>query len=126
MFIVLCCVFAEIIDSPEPVNIGENGVAVFNCTAVSTRIIFSVNGQPFDPDMQGIRMLDTKVLNKSREIRSRSLVVDATLDRNGTEVVCLAFYSKKVNTSDPVMMLVQGISLATCTCICMCTCVILL
>lgn len=116
------CVFADIIDSPEPMNVGENRKAVFTCTAVSTRIIFSVNGQPFDPDMQGIRMLDTKVLNKSREIRSRSLVVDATPDRNGTEVVCLAFYYMEVDTSDPVMMLVQGISLATC----ICTCVILL
>lgn len=107
-------------------NVGENRKAVFTCTAVSTRIIFSVNGQPFDPYMQGIRMLDTIVLNKSREIRSRSLVVDGTLDKNGTEIVCWAFYYMEVNTSDPVMMLVQGISLATCTCTCVCTCVILL
>ena len=102
--------FPEIIESPQPVNISRDGKAVFNCTAVSDSISFNVDGGPIDENQlrNGFHLQD-EVFDPSSNLRFRALVVDATPDKNGIVVQCVAFSSGYAPVvSLPVIMLVQG------------------
>lgn len=102
--------FPEIIEPPQPVNISRDGKAVFNCTTVSDSISFNVNEEPMDENKlrNGFHLQD-EVFDPSSNLRFRALVVDATPDKNGIVVQCVAFSSGYAPVvSLPVIMLVQG------------------
>lgn len=105
-----CTHFPEIIEPPQPVNISGDGKAVFNCTAVSDSISFNVDGGPMDENQLRNRFhLQDEVFDPSSNLRFRALVVDATPDKDGTVVQCVAFSSGYTPAlSPPVIMLVQG------------------
>ena len=102
-------------------NVSSGDNAVFNCTAIATYIVWEVNGAPIDSDFisRGFDQGPLVTLNVSQNLRTDSLTVLGSADNNNASIVCVAILqlseTKFVgNTSDAVLLLVQGTALIVC------------
>ena len=105
-----------ILTPPRSVNISLNEVAVFNCTAIATFIIWRVNGEP----VANIRSkgFDDKALivtvNETQNLRMRTLRVVGSPDSHNVSITCVALLqisgtnNFSVAQSEPALILVQG------------------
>ena len=107
---------ADIIISPQSVNISSGDHAVFNCTAIATDLNWKVNDDSFNTDYEskGFHELAVVVLDASQSLRTASLRVLGSAHSNNASIVCVAIleYSQLLfvgNKSEPALLLVQGI-----------------
>lgn len=106
--------FAGIVIPPQSVNITLNKVAQVNCTAIASVILWAVNGEPAEHvnkevfDDSG----DLKVLNKSENLRMKTLTITGALCSNNATLACIAALhiedEFEYAESTPATILVQG------------------
>ena len=101
-------IITDITSPPQSVNISLNGVAVFNCTYVPLliwladgvdQIVNGSNGYKFSTMPYGLP-----------NIRTTTLEVTASMDKNNTNITCTAISRSPLSKSDsePALLLIQG------------------
>ena len=100
--------FADIINSPQSVNVSLNEIALFNCTGFAEFIRWNVNGNPLD-NRVGFKQI-TVLLNQTQSLRRSTLSVVASLQNNNTKIKCLAFNLSPLTftNSEPAVLHIQG------------------
>ena len=111
----VCIPSPGIVNPPLSVNITLSKVAVLNCTAIATWIIWLVNGEPIDDTLRSKGFDDYTelvTLNETQDLRLKTLNVTGSSDSNGTSISCFValFHSTThpIATSEPALILVQG------------------
>ena len=109
---------AGIVTHPQSMNVSLNGFAMFNCTAIATLITWEIDGVLIDGDLRGKGFDDATpvvTLDGAQDLRGTSLRVLGSPDSNNVSITCVALIpitltTVDVNTSEPALMLVQGIA----------------
>ena len=86
-----------IVVPPISVNTTINATANFTCTAIAGEIEWLVNGQPSaDADVRNRGFNDQAVpltlLNATQNLRTRTLLAFGSVDNNGSNITCVAFF----------------------------------
>ena len=102
---------------PQSVNISLKKVAKINTIAFATYINWKVNGEPVDNVTRSKGFNDSvqeEPLDKTRNLRMRTLRVVGSPDSNGANITCVAYLQSSSSTdfdaaeSEPALILVQG------------------
>ena len=109
---------SEFVASPQPMNVSLGDIAVFKCTANAAIFVWQANGTNIDQKLRNKGFNDTvppELLPTAPNLRSSQLSVLGSVDSNRTYIACLAFpwttgteLNITYNTSEPVLLLVQG------------------
>ena len=97
--------FTDIIIPPQSVNVSLNGVAEFNCTAVTTSFVWRANGIDITDGISPIT-----VVNESQSIRMSTLTVQVSSINDATNITCTAIRPDPLSADEsaPGLLLVQG------------------
>ena len=101
---------------------------MFNCTAIATFITWEIDGVLIDGDLRDKGFDDTAslvTLDGAQDLRGTSLRVLGSPDSNNVSISCVAIipitpFTNDVDTSEPALMLVQGIMHVQNTCKTLC------
>lgn len=109
--------YKGIVVAPEAVNITLNEETVFMCKAITDHIIWMANNTPVDfiSHKDFVRSTTLLPVNETERIYLSQLRLIGSHFSNATEIVCIAVLLTNMSavstaTSDPVLLLVQGLS----------------
>ena len=115
-----CFFYAVIIYPPVSANVSAGQSAVFTCTALADVIEWTADNQPVsDHDVyaKGFHPSSTQLLNGTIGLRRSNLSVAGQEENDNVSITCVAFNKGDIlesDTSDPVLLRVQGIGTAIC------------
>lgn len=110
--------------APEAVNITLNEETIFMCKAITDHIIWMANNTPVDfiSHKDFVKSTTLILVNETERIYLSQLTLIGSHFSNATEIVCIAVLLLQTNmsavstaTSDPVLLLVQGLSNHECS-----------
>ena len=120
--------FTGVVTHPQSMNVSLNGFATFNCTAIASLITWEIDGALIDNDFREKGFDDTAslvTLDGAQQLHGTSLRVLGSPDSNNVSITCVAIIpltltTNDVNTSEPALMLVQGMHVQnTCKTLCL-------
>ena len=100
--------FADIVKSPQSVNISLNGMALFTCIAIADIIDWNINDEPLD-DRPGFDKTIVPLNQTQRLLRSTLRAVGSP-ENNNINITCVAFTLTPLSivSSEPALLRIQG------------------